>query len=151
MPDFLEIDILLVEDTATDAEMTMRALRKKGLGDHLLWLKDGSEALDFLFSTGEFAGQRVSRPKLIMLDVKMPKVDGIEVLRRIMQDESLRTIPVVMLTSSAEETDILESYRLGANSYIVKPVEANEFIRVVTEAGCYWTLMNRTPNADLRP
>ncbi len=150
MPDYQEIDILLVEDTATDAEMTMRALRKKGLGDRLMWLKDGSEALDFLFLTGEFAGRRMSRPKLIMLDVKMPKVDGIEVLRRIMQDESLRTIPVVMLTSSAEETDIIESYRLGANSYIVKPVEANEFIRVVTEAGQYWTLMNRTANSDLR-
>lgn len=151
MPDYREIDILLVEDSATDAEMTIRALRKKGLSDHLLWLKDGSEALDFLFSTGEFANRRASRPKLIMLDVKMPKVDGIEVLRRIMQDEAVRTIPVVMLTSSAEEADIIESYRLGANSYIVKPVEANEFIHVVTEAGHYWTLMNRTPNADLRP
>ncbi len=150
MTDPLHVDILLVEDTATDAEMTIRALRKKGLANHLVWAKDGSEALEILFGEGEYAGREITRPRLIMLDVKMPKVDGIEVLRRVRQDEGLCGIPVVMLTSSAEERDIIERYRLGANSYIVKPVEADEFIRVVTEAGHYWTLMNRTPNAALR-
>lgn len=151
MPDYQEVDILLVEDTATDAEMTMRALNKAKLASHLLWVKDGSEALDFLFATGPYEGKTTCRPKLILLDIKMPKVDGIEVLRRLRQDESLRTIPVVMLTSSAEESDIVESYRLGANSYLVKPVEAGEFTRVVTEAGQYWNLINRPPNAKLRP
>lgn len=146
MTDAQRVDILLVEDTTTDAEMTLRALRKSGLGDYIVWVKDGSEALEFLFATGQYAGKTFSTPRLIMLDVKMPKVDGIEVLRRIMQDDATRLIPVVMLTSSAEERDVLDSYRLGANSYIVKPVEATEFVRVISDAGQYWTVMNRTPD-----
>lgn len=143
MTEFEHIDIVMVEDTATDAEMTIRALRKRGLANQLIWLKDGSEALDYLF--GADAAHN-TRPKVILLDVKMPKVDGIEVLRRIRQDDNLKLTPVVMLTSSAEERDIVESYRLGANSYIVKPIDLEDFDRVVTEIGLYWVLVNKTAN-----
>jgi CheY-like chemotaxis protein len=146
MDEFQYVDILLVEDTATDAEMTIRALRKRGLANHLVWLKDGSEALDFLFQTGSFAGHERHSPKLILLDVKMPKVDGIEVLRRIRQDHKLHAIPVVMLTSSAEERDIVISYEIGANSYIVKPVDTDDFDRVVSEVGLYWMIVNKLPS-----
>ena len=140
------MEILLVEDIATDAEMTMRALKKRGLAGGIVWLKDGSEALDFLFRAGEFASRSVRLPKLVLLDIKMPKVDGLDVLRRMMEDESLRLVPVVMLTSSAEERDILSSYQLGANSYVVKPMDFDEFDRVVSEMGAYWMLVNKTLN-----
>jgi two-component system response regulator len=144
MEDFQYVDILLAEDSATDAEMTIRALRKRGLANNLTWVKDGREALDFLQHSGEFAGRPDKNPKLILLDIKMPRVDGIEVLQYIMGNERLRTIPVVMLTSSAEEKDIVQSYNIGASSYIVKPVDTDEFNRVVTEAGLYWMLVNKT-------
>jgi CheY-like chemotaxis protein len=143
--EFQQVDILLVEDTATDAEMTIRALRRRGLANNLIWVKDGSEALDFLYRTGKFVDMSSGKPKLVLLDVKMPKVDGIEVLRRIRGDEVLRMIPVVMLTSSAEERDVVESYALGANSYIVKPVDTLEFDKVITETGLYWMLVNKVP------
>lgn len=139
-------EILLVEDTPTDAEMTMRALKKRGLAKDIVWVKDGSEALDFLFRAGEFASRRDNLPKVVLLDVKMPKVDGLDVLRQMMGDEKLRLVPVVMLTSSGEERDILDSYRLGANSYVVKPMDLEEFDRVVSEMGLYWMLVNKTPN-----
>lgn len=145
MDEYQQVDILLAEDTATDAEMTIRALRKRGLANHLVWVKDGSEAIDFLFRQGKFAGQANGKPKLVLLDVKMPKVDGIDVLRRIRQDDALRSIPVVMLTSSAEERDVLESYRLGANSYIVKPVDTLDFDKVISDTGFYWMLVNKVP------
>lgn len=144
MAEFQHVDILLAEDSPTDAEMTIRALRKRGLANNLIWVKDGREALDFLQRTGEFAGQPNACPKLILLDIKMPRVDGIEVLRHIMSDVQLRTIPVVMLTSSAEDRDIVESYKLGANSYIVKPVDPDDFNRAVTEVGLYWMLVNKS-------
>jgi two-component system response regulator len=147
MPEFQYIDILLVEDTPTDAEMTIRALRKRGLANNLIWVKDGSEALDFLLRTGIFTERDNSRPKLILLDLKMPKLDGLDVLRTIMQDEELRTIPVVMLTSSGEDRDILESYRLGANSYVVKPMDIDDFDQVVSQMGLYWMLVNKLPNS----
>ena len=137
------VDILLAEDSTTDAEMTIRALRKCNLANNLIWVKDGREAIDFLQQAGEFAGRTNDRPKLILLDIKMPRVDGIEVLRFIMGDEQLRMIPVVMLTSSAEERDLLASYQLGANSYIVKPVDSDAFYRTVTEVGLYWMLENK--------
>lgn len=143
MSNYQSVDILLAEDSATDAEMTMRALRKKQLANNLILVKDGQEALDFLQMKGEYAGRSNGRPKLILLDIKMPRVDGIEVLRFIKQDESLRTIPVVMLTSSAEERDMIVSYDLGANSYIVKPVDTDEFHRAVTDVGMYWMLVNK--------
>lgn len=144
MADFRHIDILLVEDTATDAEMTMRALRKRGLANHLTWVKDGAEALDFLHCRGAFEGRDDTRPKLVLLDVKMPKVDGLDVLRHMRGHDLLRPVPVVMLTSSAEERDIVDSYNLGANSYIVKPMDIEEFDRVVSEIGLYWMLVNKT-------
>ena len=147
MPNSPHVDILLVDDTTTDAEMAIRALRKRGLAGNMMCLKDGSEALDFLFREGVFAGRANGQPKLILLDLKMPKLDGIDVLGRMMQDEELRTIPVVMLTSSAEDSDIAESYRLGANSYIVKPMDIEDFDRVVSEIGLYWLLANKLPNA----
>jgi two-component system response regulator len=147
MLEFQHVDILLAEDTPTDAEMAMRALRKRGLANNLIWVKDGSEALDFLFRTGAFAERNSASPKLVLLDVKMPKFDGLDVLQRMMQDEELRMIPVVMLTSSAEERDVIESYRLGANSYIVKPMDIDDFDQVISEIGLYWMLVNKMPNA----
>lgn len=145
-PIYQPVEILLAEDTATDAEMTIRALKKRGLANDIVWVKDGAEALDFLFRTGLFAGRSDKLPKLVLLDVKMPKVDGLDVLRRMAQDDRLRLIPVVMLTSSGEDRDIVESYRAGANSYVVKPMDLDEFDRVVSEMGLYWMLMNKAPN-----
>lgn len=139
------VEILLAEDSETDAEMTMRALKQNKLTNAVVWVKDGSEALDYLKREGSFADRAPTLPKLVLLDIKMPKVDGIEVLRAIKADESLRSIPVVMLTSSAEERDIVESYELGVNSYLVKPVEFERFVDEVARAGCYWTVMNKVP------
>jgi two-component system, response regulator len=140
------VEILLVEDSRTDAEMTMRALKKKGLSNSVIWVKDGAEALEFVFCEGAYAGRNNGHPKLILLDLKMPRVDGIEVLRRVKGDERTRTIPVVMLTSSAEENDIVKSYELGVNSYLVKPVEFERFVEEVSKAGCYWAIMNKVPH-----
>jgi two-component system response regulator len=140
-----QVEILLAEDNAEDAEMTMRALRKRNLANHVHWVKDGAEALDYLFCTGQYAGRdQVRPPKLVLLDIKMPKVDGIEVLRRI-KASPLKTVPVVVMTSSNEERDVLESYRLGANSYIVKPVAFDAFLETVSGLGMYWVLTNRVP------
>lgn len=145
MDAFEKVDILLVEDDPADAELTMRELRKGNLVNRITWLKDGAEALEFIFRTGRYSGRPDENPKLILLDIKLPKVDGIEVLRRIKEDATKRLIPVVMVTSSAEGRDISESYRLGANSYIVKPVEFEQFSETVARAGFYWMLVNRTP------
>jgi two-component system response regulator len=144
MVEFKHVDILLAEDSPSDAEMTIRALRKRGLANNLIWVKDGREALDFLQQTGEFSNRSSEIPKLILLDIKMPRVDGTEVLRYIMSDEKLCAVPVVMLTSSAEDRDIIESYKLGANSYIVKPVDPEDFDRAVSEVGLYWMLVNKS-------
>ena len=123
----------------------MRALRKRNLANQLHWVKDGEEALDYLFCSGQYAGRRPGDPpKLVLLDIKMPKVDGIEVLRRVKGSE-LRTIPVVVMTSSNEERDVMESYRLGVNSYIVKPVQFDSFMETVSKIGLYWVLTNRVP------
>jgi CheY-like chemotaxis protein len=145
MDKFEKVDILLVEDNPTDAELTMRALRKGNLANHITWVKDGSEALEFIFRSGAYAGRPDQHPKLILLDLKLPKVDGIEVLKRIKADERTRAIPVVMVTSSAEGRDITESYKLGVNSYVVKPVEFEQFSETVAKAGFYWMLVNKTP------
>jgi len=139
------VEILLVEDSHTDAEMTIRALKTQGLANKVTWVKDGAEALDFLFRQGAYSGRPHGQPKLVLLDLKMPKVDGIEVLRRVKQDELTSSIPVVMLTSSAEESDLVRSYELGVNSYLVKPVEFDHFVEEVSKAGCYWAIMNRVP------
>jgi len=146
MPNAEKIEILLAEDSERDAEMTLRALRKHNLGNRVHRVKDGAEALEFLYSTGEYSDRTLDPlPKLILLDLKMPKVDGIEVLRRIKSEERTRAIPVVMMTSSNEERDVVESYRLGVNSYVVKPIEFAEFAEVVAKIGFYWVLSNRVP------
>jgi CheY-like chemotaxis protein len=145
MTDFQTVEILLVEDNPTDAELTMRALRSNNLVNNVTWIKNGAEALDFVFCRGAYRSRKNDHPKLILLDLKLPKVDGIEVLRQLKANEKTRTIPVVVLTSSAEERDIVDSYRLGVNSYIVKPVEFEQFGETVAKAGLYWMLMNKTP------
>lgn len=142
-----QIEILLAEDSPKDAEMTQRALRKHNLGNRLYWVRDGAEALDFLYCRGAYADRDLARPpKLVLLDLKMPRVDGIEVLRHVKADERTRVIPVVVMTSSNEERDVTESYRLGANSYIVKPIEFGSFLEVVAKIGLYWVLTNRVPD-----
>jgi len=141
-----EIDILLVEDNPTDAELTMRALKRKNLVNKLVWVKDGAEALDLIFAKGEYSDRNVENlPRLILLDLRMPKVDGLEVLQNIKADERTRKIPVVILTSSKEDRDIVESYKLGVNSYVSKPVEFDEFIDAVSTLGFYWMLINNPP------
>ena len=144
MEHFEQIEILMAEDNPKDAELTQRALRKHNLGNRLVWVKDGAEALDFLYCRGEYVGRDPARPpKLVLLDLKMPRVDGIEVLRQIKADRRTRLIPVVVMTSSNEESDVTESYRLGANSYIVKPIEFGPFLDVMAKIGLYWVLTNR--------
>jgi CheY-like chemotaxis protein len=141
-----EVEILLVEDNPTDAELAIRALKKCNLANKLVWVKDGAEALDFIFASGEYAGREmVNGPKVILLDLRLPKVDGMEVLRRVKLDERTRSIPVVVLTSSKEDRDVAESYQLGVNSFISKPVEFNEFAKTVAELGLYWLLVNHPP------
>ncbi len=143
-----EVEILLVEDNPTDAELAMRALKKSNLANKLVWVKDGAEALDFIFATGAYSGRQVANgPKVIMLDLRLPKVDGMEVLRRVKSDERTRTIPVVVLTSSKEDRDVAESYKLGVNSYISKPVDFDQFAKTVSELGLYWLLVNHPPVA----
>lgn len=139
-----EVEILLVEDNMNDAEMTIRTLRKKHLANYVLHLKDGACALHYLFGTGEFSGRNPGQtPKLILLDLKMPKVDGLEVLAKVKQHEPTKRIPVVVLTSSRESPDIKKAYELGANSYIVKPVDFEGFVRAISELGFYWLLFNQ--------
>ena len=145
MDELKPVDILLVEDNAADAEMTLRALRKRNLSNQVHWVKDGPEALDYLFFRGAYGKRASGNPKIVLLDLKMPKMDGIEVLRKIREDDRTRLVPVVMLTSSAEENDIVRSYELGVNSYIVKPVEFDKFVEEVSKLGVYWAIMNRVP------
>ena len=141
-----QLEILLVEDNMHDAEMTIRSLKKVNLSNNLIHMKDGEEALDFIFSQGKFAGREpVSGPKVILLDIKMPKVDGIEVLRQIKANDATRLIPVVIMTSSKEEQDIISSYQLGVNSYVVKPVDFEGFAKAVSQLGLYWLLTNQPP------
>lgn len=144
--DVKEVEILLVEDNPTDAELCIRALKKSNLANSLVWVKDGAEALDFLFATGAYAGRDVTMPpKVVLLDLRLPKVDGMEVLRRVKADERTRAVPVVVLTSSKEDRDVAESYKFGVNSYISKPVEFDAFAKTVSELGLYWLLVNRPP------
>ena len=141
-----ELQILLVEDNISDAMLTIRALKKHNLGNNLVHLYDGAQALDFLFGKGEYEGRNLAeKPKVIFLDLKMPKVDGLEVLRHLKSDDHTKLIPVVMMTSSKEEKDIIESHRLGVNSYIVKPVGFENFSKIVVDLGLYWLLVNQTP------
>lgn len=141
-----EIDVLLVEDNASDAEMTIRALRKYKLGQRLLHVKDGAEALDFLFAEGPYAGRQIGvTPKVVLLDLKMRKVHGKEVLLKIKSDERTSKIPVVVLTSSKEDPDIEECYALGANSYVVKPVDFDDFDKAISDLGLFWLGINESP------
>jgi two-component system, response regulator len=146
MDDFEAVEILLVEDSDADAELCIRALRKGGVVNKVVRLRDGVEALEFVLREGAFSQRRGGQPRLILLDLKMPRLGGIDVLRRLKADELTRTIPIVVLTSSAEEQDVADSYRLGANSYLVKPVEYSAFTNVITQTGLYWSVMNRVPN-----
>ena len=145
MSDFEEVDILLAEDSDTDGEMTLRALRKKGITNNLTWVRDGEEALDFIYHRGSYAERSNRHPKLVLLDLKMPRVDGIDVLRQIKADPNTKSIPVVVLTSSAQDRDVIDSYQLGVNSYIVKPVDFDQFFEVVSTLGLYWAVMNKVP------
>ena len=138
------VEILLVEDNPHHVELTLRALRKHSLANNVLVVKDGAEALEFIFATHRYQQRQIeNRPKVILLDLKLPKVDGLEVLRRIKSDERTKTIPVVVVTTSEQEQDVVESYKLGANSYIVKPVSFEKFVQAVSELGFYWMLLNK--------
>ena len=140
-----EVEILLVEDNPHDLELTLRALRKNHLANSITSVSDGEAALDFLFARGKYADRDVhSGPRVVFLDLKLPKIDGIEVLRKVKSDERTRKIPVVVVTSSAEERDRVESYQLGVNSYVVKPIEFDSFMKTITELGFYWMAVNKS-------
>ena len=142
------VEILVVEDSPYDLEMTLRGLQTAQLANHVHVARDGAEALDFIFCEGPFAHRQIEdSPKLVLLDLKLPKVDGLEVLARMKADPRTQTIPVVMLTSSQEQVDLVRSYRLGVNSYIVKPVNFESFVKAVQELGFYWLLLNQPPAA----
>lgn len=144
--DLDEFEILLAEDNPTDAELTIRALKRNNLANKLVWVKDGEEALDFIHAKGQFADRNPEElPRLILLDLRMPKVDGFEVLKNIKTNEKTCRIPVVVLTSSKEDQDVVESYKLGVNSYVGKPVEFDDFIDAVSTLGLYWMLINKPP------
>jgi two-component system, response regulator len=141
-----EVELLLVEDNKSDAEMTIRALKKNNIVNKIVHLKDGAEALEFIFGEGAYEGRTIENgPKVVLLDLKMPKVNGIQVLERIKGDERTRKIPVVVLTSSKEDPDIQECYRLGVNSYVVKPVKFEAFVKAVSDLGMYWMILNQSP------
>jgi CheY-like chemotaxis protein len=138
--------ILLVEDNPDDVKLTMRALKKSNVLNEVVVAQDGTEALDYLFGTGKYAGRDVNqKPQVVLLDLKMPKVDGLEVLQRIRGDERTRLLPVVVLTTSSEDKDRVSSYKLGANSYVRKPVDFNQFTEAVRQLGLYWLLLNEGP------
>lgn len=142
------IDILLVEDSPTDGELCMHALARHRLANRLLWVKDGAEALDALFRRGAYAGSPNGRPRVVLLDLRLPKVDGLEVLKAIRADDRTRTLPVVVLTSSKEDRDVKQAYQLGANSFISKPVEFDSFAETISKLGFYWLVINRPPGSD---
>ncbi|MEP3387500.1 MAG: response regulator [Reichenbachiella sp.] len=148
MPEQTEADIVLVEDNPNDAEITIRSLKKHHLANKLVWLKDGVEALDYLLARNEYADRNIhDLPRVIFLDLKLPKVDGTEVLAEIRKNEVTKKIPVVVLTSSKEEQDVMKTYDLGVNSYIVKPVEFENFAKAIAEVGFYWLITNTTPSS----
>lgn len=144
------VDILLVEDNPNDGELAMRALRKNNLANRVEWVKDGEAALDFLFHRGPYANKPNTLPRVVLLDLRLPKVDGIEVLTQIRANPETHDLPVVVLTSSKEERDVVATYELKVNSFVTKPVAFAEFSQVVAELGMYWVLVNRVP-PDIRP
>ena len=146
MTEYNAIDILMVEDNPQDAELTTRAFKKHRLANRLFWVEDGAEALDFIFARGKYAGRDAAlTPKVVLLDLKLPRVDGLEVLRAVKSDERTRTVPVVVVTSSAQDPDIKTAYALGANSYVVKPVDFDSFLETMSSLGFYWLMVNRPP------
>ena len=142
--------ILLAEDDPNDVELTLTALGENHLANEVVVVNDGVEALDYLYVRGRFADRPRGNPAVVLLDIKMPKLDGLEVLKRMKADEGLRSVPVVMLTSSREESDLLESYRLGVNAYVVKPVDFREFIGAVRNLGLFWAVVNQPPPQNIR-
>jgi CheY-like chemotaxis protein len=142
--------ILLVEDNPNDLELTLVALARSQLANEVVVVRDGAEALDYLQRRGEFAERAVGNPAVILLDLKLPKVDGLEVLKEIRETESLKSVPVVMLTSSKEEQDVVRSYALGVNAYVVKPVDFSEFLRAIADLGIFWAVLNEPPPGSRR-
>jgi two-component system response regulator len=142
---YQQVEILLVEDSSADAEMTQRTLKRRGIANNIDWVHDGVEALDYLFREGAYADRDPGHPKLVLLDLKMPRLDGLQVLERMKRDDRTKSIPVVMMTSSREEGDLITSYQLGVNSFIVKPVDFNEFAETVAQVGMYWMIANESP------
>jgi len=143
--DYNDVEILFVEDSADDALLTMRALKKSGFANKLFHVKDGAEAMDFMYRRGNYALRSAENPKLILLDLKMPKMSGMEVLEKIKSDADFKSIPVVILTSSKEDPDVKKCYALGANTYITKPVESDNFFNVIKEIGLYWMVISQLP------
>lgn len=139
------VQILLVEDNPSDAELTLHALNKNNLANSVDWVKDGEEALDYLFHRGQYANKNTGLPKVVLLDLRLPKLDGIDVLRAVRKNPKTKELPIVVLTSSKEETDLVETYRLGVNSFVAKPVVFKEFVETVANLGLYWVIVNRTP------
>lgn len=146
MSDLNIVEILLVEDNPNDVELTLRALKKANISNQIHVVRDGEEATEFIFCEGKFANRRIEdTPSVILLDLKLPKIDGLEILKRIKSDPRTKSIPVIVLTSSREQKDILESYNLGTNSYIVKPVNFEQFAAAVQQLGLYWLVLNQPP------
>lgn len=145
MNKYQHVQILLVEDSEHDAELTLRALKRRGLVNDIAWVRDGVEALDYLFCRGDYVDRDNRPPKLVLLDLRMPRMDGLQVLGQMKQSDITRHIPVVMLTTSREEGDLIKSYALGVNSYIVKPVDFEQFAQIVEQVGLYWVLANQSP------
>ncbi len=142
--------ILLAEDNANDLELTLTALDEHNLANEVVVVRDGAEALDYLFRRGDYANRQPENPAVVLLDLKMPKVDGLEVLREIKSDATLKTVPVVVLTSSREEKDLVTSYNLGVNAFVVKPVDFREFVEAVKNLGIFWAVMNEAPPGSVR-
>ena len=142
---YAKVEVLLVEDNPTDAELCIRALQKHNLANDLVWVKDGAEALDFLFREGAYADRNVTETlKVVLLDLRLPKIDGLEVLRRVKSDERTKCVPVVVLTTSKEDRDVIDSYHLGVNSFISKPVSFEAFSNIMAQLGLYWLVVNRS-------
>lgn len=147
MSDMNAVEVLLVEDNPRDAELTIRALKKNNLANKLFHVEDGVEALDYLFARGRYEGRDINdSPKVVLLDLKLPRINGLEVLSAIRADSRTQTIPVVIVTSSAEDPDVRTAYQLGANSYVIKPVQFDSFMEAMTKLGVYWLMVNHPPN-----